>query len=153
MTYIFSLCRKSTEVGDVTVSKKARTDHSNIIKINKRPASLETINKGINSVSINATSPSLDSRTGHKDNAVNKTAKPKVVKLNRKTLGLNLSKSVLKDELTSSLNGGKKVRCNRLFTWLFTLQTEVLWSPSSGHSRWAKNKPLQTSIQFSILHM
>jgi len=102
--------RKSEDTAGGTDSKIARKEHSNIIKINKKPASLESIHRGINSVSINATLPILESKTGHENNSVNKTAKPKVVKLNRKTLGLNLNKSVeeqtLKQELQLSLNGG-----------------------------------------------
>ena len=94
---------------DGTVSKIARTE-CNIIKINKRPAtSLESI-KGINSVSINSTSPTLDSAPGHRNSSLNNASKPKVVKLNRKTLGLNLNKSlepaIAKVDINSTLNGG-----------------------------------------------
>lgn len=103
--------RKSEETVDATVSKIARTE-CNIIKINKRPAtSLESINnKGINSVSINSTSPTLDSAPGHRNSSLNNASKPKVVKLNRKTLGLNLNKSlepaIAKVDINSTLNGG-----------------------------------------------
>ena len=95
---------------DGTVSKIARTE-CNIIKINKRPAtSLESINKGINSVSINSTSPTLDSTPGHRNSSLNNASKPKVVKLNRKTLRLNLNKSLepatAKVDINSTLNGG-----------------------------------------------
>lgn len=95
---------------DGTVSKLARTE-CNIIKINKRPAtSPESINKGINSVSINSTSPTLDSASGHRNSSLNNASKPKVVKLNRKTLGLNLNKSLepamAKVDINSTLNGG-----------------------------------------------
>ena len=49
-------------------------------------------------------------RTSHEHDTVNKEIKPRVVKLNRTTLGLNVDKSVekslLKDESRSSLNGG-----------------------------------------------
>ena len=94
---------------DGTVSKIARTE-CNVIKINKRPAtSLESINKGINSVSINSTS-TLDSTPGHRNSSLNNASKPKVVKLNRKTLGLNLNKSLepamAKVDINSTLNGG-----------------------------------------------
>ena len=106
----FNLFRKSEETVDGTVSKIARTE-CNIIKINKRPAtSLESINKGINSVSINSTSPTLDSAPGHRNSSLNNASKPKVVKLNRKTLGLNLNKSlepaIAKVDINSTLNGG-----------------------------------------------
>lgn len=95
---------------DGTVSKIARTE-CNIIKINKRPAtSLESINKEINSVSINSTSPTKDSAPGHRNSLLNNASKPKVVKLNRKTLGLNLNKSlepaIAKVDINSTLNGG-----------------------------------------------
>lgn len=95
---------------DGTVSKIARTE-CNIIKINKRPAtSLESISKEINSVSINSTSPTKDSAPGHRNSLLNNASKPKVVKLNRKTLGLNLNKSlepaIAKVDINSTLNGG-----------------------------------------------
>ena len=112
-------CRKSEDTAGGTDSKIARKEHSNIIKINKKPASLESINRGINS-----TLPTLESKTGHENNSVNKTAKPKVVKLNRKTLGLNLNKSVeeqtLKQELQLSLNGGTQKVITRYYQkWCF----------------------------------
>ena len=95
---------------DGTLSKIARTE-CNIIKINKRPTtSLESINTGVNSVSINSTSPTLDSAPRHRNSSLNNASKPKVVKLNRKTLGLNLNKSlepaITKVDINSTLNGG-----------------------------------------------
>lgn len=102
--------RKSEEIVATTPIKIARTEHKNSININKTPAYLDSINKGVNSVSINATSPTTNTRTSHERNTVNKAIKPKVVKLNRTTLGLNVDKSfehsVLKDDSRSSLNGG-----------------------------------------------
>ncbi|XP_078373155.1 uncharacterized protein LOC144656789 isoform X2 [Oculina patagonica] len=103
--------RKSDEIVTTTPIKITRTEHSNSIKINRGTPCLDSLNKGINSVSINATSPTtVDTRTSHEGSTVNKLIKPKVVKLNRKTLGLHVDKSVehspLKDESSSSLNGG-----------------------------------------------
>ena len=102
--------RKSEEIVTTTPIKIARTEHKNSININKPPVYLDSINKGINSVSIHATSPTTNTRTSHEHNTVNKAVKPKVVKLNRTTLGLNVDKSVehavLKDDSRSSLNGG-----------------------------------------------
>lgn len=108
---MFSPSRKSEEIITTRPVKIARTEHSNSIKIDKKPAYLDSINKGTNSVSINATSPTMDTRTSHEGNTVNKAIKPKVVKLNRSTLGLHVDRSVehslLKDdESSSSLNGG-----------------------------------------------
>lgn len=107
---MFFPTRKSE--GIVTSStpiKIARTEH-NSIKINKNTTCLDSVSKGISSVSIGATSPTTDTRTNHEGNKVNKVIKPKVVKLNRKTLGLNVDRSfeqsILKDESSSSLNGG-----------------------------------------------
>lgn len=107
--------RKSEEIVATTPIKIARTEYKNSININKTPAYLDSINKGVNSVSINATSPTTNTRTSHERNTVNKAIKPKVIKLNRTTLGLNVDKSfehsVLKDDSRSSLNGGaQKVR-------------------------------------------
>ena len=49
---------------------------------------------------------------GHTSNSLNNTTKPKVVKLNRKTLGLNLNKSAeqttLMEEFSSNVNGGSQ---------------------------------------------
>ena len=60
----------------------------------------------MNSVSIHTASPTVNTRTDH---VANKAIKPKVVKLNRKTLGLHVDKSVehlqAKDESSSSSNG------------------------------------------------
>ena len=96
--------RKSEEIVTTTPIKIARTEHKNSINY------LDSINKGINSVSIDATSPTANTRTSWEHNTVNKAIKPKVVKLNRATLGLNVDKSiehpVLKDDSRSSLNGG-----------------------------------------------
>lgn len=101
--------RKSEGIVTATPIKIARTEH-NSIKINKKSTCLDSISKGINSVSIDATSPTTDTRTNHEGNKVNKVIKPKVVKLNRKTLGLNVDRSVehsvLRDETSLSLNGG-----------------------------------------------
>ena len=95
-----------------TPIKIARTEHKNSININKTPFYLDSINKGVNSVSISATSPTTNTRTSHECSTVNKAIKPKVVKLNRATLGLNVDKSfehsALKDDSTSSLNGGTR---------------------------------------------
>lgn len=115
MSFFFTHCisffhfSKSDEVADSSGSKIARIDQSTIVEINKKPVPLDSINKGINSVSITTTSPTLDYRTGCENMVVNKTVKAKVVKLNRKTLALNLDKSFLKDELRSSCNSGEKV--------------------------------------------
>lgn len=107
---VFLPSRKSEEIVTTTPIKIARTEHKNSININKNPAYLDSINKGINSASIDATSPSTNTRTSHEGNTVNKAIKPKVVKLNRRTLGLNVDKSfehsLLKDGSRSSLNGG-----------------------------------------------
>ena len=107
---VFLPSRKSEEIVTTTPIKIARTEHKNSININKNPAYLDSINKGINSVTIDATSPSTNTRTSHEGNTVNKAIKPKVVKLNRRTLGLNVDKSfehsLLKDDSRSSLNGG-----------------------------------------------
>jgi len=102
--------RKSDEIVTTTPIKIARTEHKNSININKNPAYIDSINKGINSVAINATSPTTNTGTSHERNTLNKAVKPKVVKLNRTTLGLHVDKSfehsLLKDESKSSLNGG-----------------------------------------------
>jgi len=102
--------RKSEEIVTTTPIKIARTEHKTSINFNKTPTYLDSINKGINSVSINATSPTTNTRTSDENNTVNKAIKPKVVKLNRTTLGLNVDKSfehsIMKDESRSSLNCG-----------------------------------------------
>lgn len=106
-----------------TPIKIARTDHSNSIKINKKATCLDSVSKGINSVSINATSLTTDTRTSHEGCTVNKVIKPKVVKLNRKTLGLHVDKSVehslVKDEPSSSFNGGVQKVHLMLITRMF----------------------------------
>ena len=63
----------------------------------------------MNSVSIHTTSPTMDYISDHGGKAQNTSIKPKVVKLNRKTLGLHVDTSFenlqSKDESNSSLNG------------------------------------------------
>lgn len=61
----------------------------------------------MNSVSIHTTSPTMDYISDHGGKAQNKSIKPKVVKLNRKTLGLHVDTSFenLQDESNASLNG------------------------------------------------
>jgi len=119
---VFFSFRKSDEIVTTTPIKIARTEHKNSININKNPAYIDSTNKGINSVAINATSPTTNTGTSHERNTLNKAVKPKVVKLNRTTLGLHVDKSfehsLLKDESKSSLNGGtEKVwsHCSNLY--------------------------------------
>ncbi|XP_068698098.1 uncharacterized protein [Montipora foliosa] len=111
------LKRKSEETSDASNCKIARTVPSSSSKMSKKTLSLEFINKEIDSVSINsASSPTQDSSSGHNHNVMSKITKAKVVKLNRKTLGLNLNTSVsqcaLKDKLASTLNGKTQQEIN-----------------------------------------
>lgn len=64
----------------------------------------------MNSVSLHTTSPTMDITSDHQGRAESKSIKPKVVKLNRKTLGLHVDKSFehdqSKNESNSSFHGG-----------------------------------------------
>ncbi|PFX34534.1 hypothetical protein AWC38_SpisGene522 [Stylophora pistillata] len=116
--------RKSHEKLTTRPIKISRTEHSNSIKINRSPISFGSTSNGVNSVSIHTTSPTMDITSDHEGRAQNKSIKPKVVKLNRKTLGLHVDKSFehqqSKNESNSSFNGGA--------------QKEVSASSTSGDS-------------------
>lgn len=76
---------------DVPNGKIARIVPDSVIETNKNTPSVDSINTNTDTVAINcATSPIQSPRSHSNRNTITKS---KVVKLNRKTLGLNLNNS------------------------------------------------------------
>ena len=85
--FVFFYFRRSSDSNGSFLSKMAKAEVGNITKINNALPILEVVNDGTSSVCIKSTSTATVDRTCP-------DVKPKVVKLNRGTLGLNLNKSV-----------------------------------------------------------
>lgn len=104
-TVIHSNKRKSVESLDVPNGKIARIAHDSVIETNKN-----SINTNTDAVAINcATSPIQCPRSHSNRNTITKS---KVVKLNRKTLGLNLNNS--QQETSSSIASSELISDDKM---------------------------------------
>ncbi|XP_074627308.1 uncharacterized protein LOC141885303 [Acropora palmata] len=109
-TIIHSNRRKSVESLDVPNGKIARIVPEGVIKTNKNTPSVDSINTNTDTVAINcATSPIQSPRSHSNRNTITKS---KVVKLNRKTLGLNLNNS--QQETSSSIASSELISDDKM---------------------------------------